>query len=1127
MPSQGYVRFPTIYRDRIVFVTEDDLWQISSEGGRTERLTAGVAQASTPHFSPDGQLLAFVGREEGPSEVYVMPAQGGPSQRLTFQGASCRIAGWSPSGDEILYASNAGQFTRRAQMIYAISPTRGQPRPLPLGLANAISYGPAGSIVLGRNIGEPSHWKRYRGGTAGHLWCDATGSGTFQRLLPSPELDGNLADPCWIGERIYFLSDHEGIGNIYSCTPLGQDVRRHTHHRDFYARNLSSDGQRLVYHAGADLYLFDPFEPSSSRTPHTQPYPRIDVESPSQRTQRNRKFVSASHYLNSYALHPQGHAVALTTRGKPFSMGNWEGPVLQHGEPDGVRYRSLEWLNDGKRLVAINDASGREQLIVFDSEGVEEQSDPKTLDDVEFGRAVELVVSPTDDLVALTNHRNELIAVHLETGESHVLDRSDYDRISSPAWSPDGRWLAYSFAHTSQKKAIKLCRLEDGETYFATEPTLQDTSPSFDPEGKYLYFLGYRTFNPVYDNLQFELGFPRGVRPYAITLRRDLRSPFIPEPKPPTDKDKEKDKEKESEAKRSQQNAKEEPKEKENAEEQDEQKEKEGEGKENNHREKTRPPALVIDLEGITSRALPFPVGEGRFTAVRGIKGKALFLWTPIEGAIHPPGETPEPKGRIDCYDLENHKYEWLLDSVNGFDLSRDGKMIIYQSHRRLRVLKAGEKPPKNDSGEANRESGWLDLQRVKVSVQPAAEWKQMFAEAWRLQREQFWSEDMLGIDWQAIYDQYAPLVDRVGSRAELSDLLWELQGELGTSHAYEGGGEYRHGPHYRQGFLGVDWQYDAESNRYRIAQIVWGDPSEEKATSPLTSPGLNVAEGDAVLAINGQRVGPERSPQELLVNQAENEVQLVIEQAKDNERRVVTVKALSDETPARYRQWVENNRRKVHEISEGRVGYLHIPNMMGEGFAEFHRGYLTEYDYPALLIDVRWNGGGHVSGLLLEKLARRRIGYDFPRWGKPVPYPEESPRGPMVALTNEQAGSDGDIFSHGFKLMGLGPLLGKRTWGGVVGIHPRHKLVDGTQTTQPEFAFWFKDVGWNMENYGTDPDIDIDIAPQDYANNVDPQLDRAIAEALRLIDEKPALESQTVERPQRRRLLFPEVSEV
>ncbi len=395
-----------------------------------------------------------------------------------------------------------------------------------------------------------------------------------------------------------------------------------------------------------------------------------------------------------------------------------------------------------------------------------------------------------------------------------------------------------------------------------------------------------------------------------------------------------------------------------------------------------------------------------------------------------------------------------------------------------------------------------------------------MFAEAWRLQREHFWDEDMSGVDWDAIYAQYAPLLERVSSRTELSDLIHELQGELGTSHTYEAGGEYRHGYFYNQGFLGVDWAYDADTQRYRIARIVRGDPSDRDATSPLTLPGLPVAVGDAVIAINGQRVGSKRGPQELLVNQSGREVQLTIEAEETKDLYSFTVIAISKghENAARYRDWVEGNRCMVHMQSQGRVGYLHIPDMKAKGFAEFHRSYLTEYDYPALIVDVRWNGGGHVSALLLEKLARRRIGYKFPRWGKPIPYPRESPRGPMVALTNEHAGSDGDIFSHCFKLMGLGPLIGKRTWGGVIGYALRHRLVDGSYTTQPEYANWFKDVGWEMENYGTDPDIEVDIAPQDYVNGVDPQLERAIAEALRLIEECPTLEPQPGERPRRGR---------
>jgi tricorn protease len=1092
MPSQGYVRFPTIHQDRIVFVSEDDLWQVSSEGGRAERLTAGVGRASHPHFSPDGQLLAFVGREEGPGEVYVMPAPGGPAQRLTFQGdSSCSVLGWSPDGTSILYASSAGQIAHDYKVIYTIDQQGGFPQSLPLGMANAIAYGPQGGVVLGRNIEEPAYWKRYRGGTVGHLWCDSDGRGTFQRLL---RLQGNLADPCWVGERIYFLSDHEGISNIYSCTPHGEDLRHHTQQNNFYARHLSTDGDRLVFQAGADLYLFDP---------RSEEVRLIDVTLPSQRTQLNRKFISADYYMDTVALHPQGHAIALTTRGKAFSMSNWEGAVIQHGEPDGVRYRFLEWLNDGKRLIAICDAPGRETLVIFDPEN---DSDPHLLTEVEFGRMVEMAVSPTDDVVAIANHRQELIIVDLAKEQSGVLDRSDYERIHDLAWAPDGRWIAYSFACTAQKKAIKLGDLENGETHIVTDPVLEDVCPSFDPDGKYLYFLGYRIFNPVPDNLQFEWSFPRGVKPYAITLRRDLRSPFIVEPKLLADKGE--NSVRKREAGTEELTVQEQPGEK-----------KENGEKAEKEEDLKKPRSLIIDLEGITERAIPFPLGEGRYGAIQGIRGKVLLLLFPVTGTLSHNGSS---QGWVESYDLDTQRNERIIDTVSDMSLSRDNKMLLYRSsHRRLRVIKAGEKPPRPENNDHLRDTGWIDQHRVKVSVQPASEWKQMFAEAWRLQREQFWAEDMSGVDWDAIYAQYAPLLERVSSRSELSDLIHELQGELGTSHAYEYGGDIRQGRFYRQGFLGVDWEYDAETERYSIARIVRGDPADKEATSPLTSPGLNVEVEDAVLAINGQRVGRKRNPQELLVNQVDCEVQLTIEAAKTGETRIVTVTAISlaNENNARYRDWVECNRRTVHTRSQGRVGYIHIPNMSAKGFAEFHRSYLTEFDYPALIVDVRWNGGGRVSGLLLEKLARKRIGYKFSRWGQPIPYPREAPHGPMVALTNEHAGSDGDIFCHSFKLMGLGPLIGKRTWGGVIGISPRHRLVDGTYTTQPEYANWFKDVGWDIENYGTEPDIEVDIAPQDYVHQFDPQLERAMAEALSLADECPTLEPKPGERPRRGRI--------
>ncbi|MEO3812597.1 PDZ domain-containing protein [Sphaerisporangium sp. B11E5] len=1081
-----YIRFPAIFGQVVVFTAEDDLWMVSDEGGRAFRLTAGLAEATYPRFSPDGGLLAFVGREEGPEEVYVMPADGGSARRLTYDGALCTVTAWSPDG-AVIYASDARQPFNRRKWLHRVDPA-GHSEPLPHGPANTITYGHGGAVVLGRNTADPARWKRYRGGTVGDLWIDREGDGRFARLIA---LAGNLASPCWAGERIYFLSDHEGIGNVYSCTPAGTDLRRHTDHGDYYARNLSSDGTRLVYHAAGDLYLLDPAEGESRR---------LDVRLGSSRTQRNRRFASAARYLDSARLAPDGSGLAVTTRGKAYSFGNWEGPVRQHGEPDGVRYRLLSWLPGHERLVAAaSDEGEREVLVVLTADG---SAEPIRLTGLDTGRAIHLEVSPDTgtDRIAVTNHRNELLVIDLPSapGEEAVLtvaDRAPYARITDPTWSPEGDWLAYSCPETAHSTVIKLYRTATGQTHRVTRPVLRDGMPAFDPEGRYLYFIGERVFNPVYDSLQFDLGFPLGTRPYAVTLREDVGSPFVLEPRPLSGDDTAKKGTDRTSAPAGDEDS-------------DPAEAATGTAEDTEDDESGDEEGLRIDLDGIERRVIAFPVPEGRYHRVAGLKDKVLFIVYPVSGSRG--DEYADPvSGTLQAYDLRKQKLDTIAGDVSDFRLGQDGSTLLYRSGRRLRVVKAGESPSDDDA--TTRAAGWIDLHRVKVSVLPDAEWRQMFREAWRLQREHFWVEDMAGIDWDGVYRRYLPLVDKIATRGEFSDLLWELHGELGTSHAYEGGGEYRESPHYWQGLLGADWEY--RDGAHVITRVVQGDPWDPEATSPLNRPGLDVRPGDVIVAVNGRPVTTPAGPAPLLVNQADQEVELTVRRG-DGPPRTVTVKAMSDEQPARYRDWVEANRARVHERTDGRVGYLHIPDMGPLGYAEFHRGFLAEHDREGLVVDVRFNGGGHVSGLLLQKLARRRLGYDFPRWGLPEPYPAESPRGPMVAITNELAGSDGDIFSHTFKLLRLGPLVGKRTWGGVIGIWPRHQLADGTVTTQPEFSFAFDDVGWRVENYGTDPDVEVDITPQEYARGVDSQLERAIDLALEALTEHPPHTPNPADRP-------------
>jgi tricorn protease len=1094
--ASGYYRFPAIHDENVIFVCEDDLWTVPASGGVARRLTSNLGEVTRPSLSPDGTLLAFVGREEGQPEVYVMPAEGGPGKRLTYQGSTlCLTCGWTPDG-QIIYASNAEHYYLRYSNLYTIHPEGGPPQKLYFGLARSIAYGPGGGVVLGRHTDDPARWKRYRGGTAGQLWIDPEGNGTFQRLLPHLS---NLAAPMWPApqagpSRIYFISDHEGVGNLYSCLPDGEDLRRHTHHEDYYVRNASSDGKRIVYHAGGDLYLFDPGREQVSP---------IGVTFHSPQVQRSRKFVSATRYLQDWALRPDGHALAITARGKMFTFANWEGSVFEFGsyenhppagQPEtGVRFRLPAWLNDGKRLVALSDEGGEEAFVVWEAGN---NQPVERMDSLDIGRPVELAVNPKKDQVAFSNHRYELFVLDLATRELRLVERGKANRMAGFSWSPDGEWLAYSVSTSQQIMALKLWKAATGEIFPLAKPVLRDINPAFDPSGKYLYFLSFRTFDPIYDNMQFDLGFPLGMKPYLVTLQSELLSPFIPQPKE-TQESGDKDEEKTDSKK-------------ENTDGEAGDTEEKGESQ-----AEQKPPDFKIDLDGIENRVVAFPVTEGIYRRILGIGGgKVLYDWYPIQGVLsHPNDGEPSSDGRLMLYDFEEQKEESLVSGLADFGLSRNTKMLIYRAGNRLRVIKAGEKPGNNEHTNS-RKSGWIDLERARVSVSPGAEWRQMFREAWRLQRDQFWTPDMSQVDWVGIHDRYLPLVDRVSSRAEFSDLMWEIQGELGTSHAYEFGGDYRPEPRYNLGFLGADYSFDPASGSWVITHIHCGDEWSNEFDSPLNKPGVNISTGDALLAINGRRLSQAVSPGMALVNLAGCEVTLTVlpaGDASDSETpsapapRQVTVQTLSSEMYARYRAWVEDNRRKVHAATHGRVGYVHIPDMMGWGYAEFHRGYLAEVERDGLIVDVRFNRGGHVSALLLEKLARRRIGYDLTRWSDELfPYPPESVLGPMVAVTNENAGSDGDIFSHGFKLMKLGKLIGMRTWGGVIGIWPRHSLVDGTMTTQPEFSSWFQDVGWNVENYGTDPDIEVNIAPQDYARGADPQLERAIHEIVSEMEANP-----------------------
>jgi len=1048
--KHGYYRYPTVYKNKIAFTCEDDIWLTSLDGDKAERLTYSFDQNFNPHFSPDGKWIAFLGRDEGQLEVYIMPAEGGPAKRLTYStNFRTHICGWSTDGNYIIYCSSFQQPFYRNNMFYRIHKNGGLPENLNFGHGHHISYGSKKRCVIGRNTIGIERWKRYRGGTAGKIWIDNKGKGNFEEWT---DIDANFNSPMWIGERIYFISDHEGFGNIYSIKPDGSGIEKHTNHKTYFCKHATTDGETIVYVNGADIYQLNLKTGKSDK---------VDFEFKSANVQHQRKFVNGSNYLQAYNIHPDGHSLLINARGKGFEFGNWEGPVNLLENENCLRQRLHTYFNNKDIVAYIADygTTKNEHIELYDLE----KNKITRFKDLNIGRPINLKISPDDKMIAVDNHKGELIIVDVAKQKITVTAKAPIGRIEGFNWSRDSKWLAYGLEDNLYEGSIKLYSIRNKKTTQITEGTFLDSQPCFSYCGNYLYFISNRIFNPVYDNVYFDLNFTESQKPFCIVLNKNAANPFIPQKKGF-----------------------------------DEYKNGNGKHKAIND--------TKIDFDGIEQRIVAMPVKEGIYHNLYCALENVLYIKKPITGSLDYARSTDPNNGELKFWDLIENEEKTLLQGVSDFEFSFKSNAIAVRCGKKLRVLpfEPDLKPCKLQK--TNRKAGWIDLGRIQAEVDPKQEWKQMYNEIWRLQKHHFWIENMSGVDWDKIYKRYLPLLERLGARSEFSDLAWEMQGELGTSHAYETGGDYRKGKTYNIGFLGCDFAYNKKEKAYQITHIAEGDNWFSGYQSPLLCPGINAKVGDFITAINNKKLTENYSPYEALVNFAKKTVVLQLKDAKTKKLKTVSVQTLADEQKLRYRHWVNANKAYVHKKTKGKVGYVHIPNMGAEGYSEFHRYYTTEANKTGLIVDVRFNGGGHVSQLIIEKLARKRMGYNMTRWDNiSFSYPMHSVLGPIVALTNENAGSDGDIFSHVFKLMKIGPLVGRRTWGGVVGIWPRHGLIDGSYTTQPEFSFWFNDVGFSVENYGTDPDIEIDISPQDYKAGKDVQLDKAIDITLeRIKTEKP-----------------------
>jgi len=1054
----GYLRYPHVHEDLVTFVAGDDVWLAPAGGGRAWRLSADGTPVSYPRFSRDGTRLAWTSWRDGQPEVYSADPEGGDPARLTFWGdPQTRVTGWTAAG-EVLAITSAGQQAPKYRRAFVV-PGGGDapPRLLPYGPVNDLAIEDAGTTLLtGSVAGEPAFWKRYRGGRAGKLWI-ARGPDPSSHL-PSPVplftriltgLDGQLASPMLIGDRLFFLSDHEGTANIYSCALDGTGLARHTDHEGAYARNPSTDGRRIVYHVAGDSWMLDgPDAP--------EPY-RIDITLGAPAAARAPRLISAADHLGDLDCDRTGQASVVEVRGTVHWLTHRDGPARAlHVDPD-ARARLPRVLGETGKVAWVTDAAGPDALEIASVTG---GTQTVRLAEGALGFVLSLVASPDGTAVAAAAHDGRLLLVDVASGQVTELAASDDGAIAGLAFSPDSAWLAWSQPGPQPLRRLRMARLADHEVVEVTDGRFADTDPVFTADGLHLAFLSVRSFDPVYDAQSFDLSFPFGSRPYLVPLAEDTASPFgpLPEGRPV------------------------------------------GAAAPEENGDPDGPAAVTVDAAGLPDRVVPVPVIEARYSGLRAVKGGLVWRRAQITGVLGEGGAVLDddlPRPALERFDLRKREVTELAREIDWFDVSGDGTRLVVHDGDELRVM------PSSGKRDDAAETVTVDLSRARFQADPAALWRHAYAEAGRIMRRDFWVPDMSGVDWDGVAQEYRPLLDRIRSAADFADLLWELLGETGTSHSYVQQAPGTAPKHPPVGQLGADLSRDA-AGRWLVDRVLPGESSDPRARSPLAAPGAAIHPGDALVAVDGQPVDPVRGPWPLLAGTAGQPVELtVLSPSSDDPRRVVVV-PLRGERRLRYQAWVAGRRALVRELSQGRLGYLHIPDMMGEGWAHFHRDMRTEMTRDGLIFDVRANNGGHISQLVVEKLARRVIAWGMGRWVRPETYPLEARRGPLVTVADEFAGSDGDIVTAAIRLLSLGPVVGTRTWGGVIGIEGYQMLVDGTGITVPQYAFSFAELGWSVENYGVDPDVEVLNTPDDWAAGRDAQLETAVQLALEALDKQP-----------------------
>ena len=1065
------LRFPDIHGDKVVFTSAGDLWTAPATGGTAVRLTAHPGLELFAKYSPDGQWIAFTGQYDGDEQVYVIPATGGVPRQLTFYptrgplpprwGYDDQVYGWTPDGKAVLFRSLRDGWDLGEGRLFTVPVAGGLPVALPMPQSGAGDLSPDGKqAVYSPLFRDFRAWKRYQGGWAEDLWVFGLATHAARNVTDNPFTD---RDPMWVGGRIYFASDRSGTLNLYAMQPDGSGVTQLTHSTVWDVRWPSTDhAGRIVYELDGELHVFGLSDGSDRK---------LDIFVPDDGLAARPRHQVVSRYIEDYALSPDGARALFVARGDVFTAPAEHGPTRNLTHSSTAHDKAARWSPDGRKIAFISDMSGEEELYLVNQDG---SGAPERLTTDGAMMRYPPVWSPDTKRLAFGDKAGRLWVLEIAGKRLTQVARDSGGYIGDQAWSADGRWLAFTMSHNTGFNSIWIWGVGDAAPRQVTGALNNAYQPAFDPEGKYLFFLSDREYHPQISGLEWNFATNRSTGIFALALRKDVPSPFPPqsdEVKPDT-----------TPAAASSTAA-------------PVARGRRGAAPAADTAAARKPPAPVaIDFDGLADRITPVPVPADNYGGLVAVKGNLLYVRAPA-GYY---GRDAGAGAALVVFNLEDRKPTTLADSVDGYALSPDGSKVLVHQGPAYNLYDAGPK------GAESKKT--VSTAGLVADIVPQQEWAQIFEEVWRRFRDFFYVPNLNGYDWKALHDRYRPLLQYVGHRSDLDYVLQEMISELSNSHTYISGGDFEIPARPPVALPGARFALDSASGRYRIASILRGDNAEGEYRSPLTDVGVDARVGDYVLAIDGEDLRAPENPYRLLRFKADRPVTLTLNTrpAADGARRV-TYRPITSETNLVYYRWVADNRRRVDSMTQGRVGYLHLPDMGSDGINEFIKWFYPQIRREGLVVDVRANGGGNISAMLIERLSHRLLGTDFSRNSDYVStYPGTVFTGPMVALLNETSASDGDIFPYMFRQAGLGPLIGKRSWGGVVGITDHGQLIDGGHVNVPEFGLADTAGHWVVEGHGVDPDIVVENDPASLIAGRDPQLERGVAEVLRALQEHP-----------------------